>query len=191
MRLDVYVPSVQVMDWGMDLAVGSRIGIDLIGHPGSTSGSGFSALDAYIADTGATALRRIGLAEYAFSGQIRKIQSIEDYAGKGYVYREVLVDCGVPLIYVTLGFPGFSPLDLDELSNHELSVGRYLSGLAMLEGLNSVRDPQLIDEGVSGWIRSIGVVEVAPTTARFGESREVQTIDTRNHRFPLVLGLEL
>lgn len=192
MLLHAYVDRLQLGAVGHPpLSVGATIQVTLVGNRGSTVGSTLRSLDCYIADEGRKALVRTGIAEYAFSGEILVARSKK--LGKGLVYREALLDCGIPLIFAEHYSPGNVPRDLVHPSNKELSPGRYLSGLMLLHAhvVWSFRDPPLIKHHIEASIRSLSIVELTPSAETLAGLREQQTIDSASAILPAVVGIEM
>lgn len=189
--LSVYVDSVQVGAFGYPpIEIGREIDLTLVGNPGSTMGVEVPSLCSFVADKGKKALIRIGLAEYAFSGLILEVRY---QTRSGFTYREALVDCGFPLVFVTHGIPGIHPLDLDDPTKGEVSRGRYLSGLMFLSGQISFRssDPPLIKAELKSRVKAISVIDLRPDSMTLGGLKEVESLDSATASLPALLGVEV
>jgi len=190
--LHVYVDTFQLGDWGSSpLHIGMDIPLTLVGNPGSTLGVGAAPLNCYLSNRGKVRLVRTGLAEYAFCGRIIEVKRDEPM-GK-LVYQEVLIDCGVPIIFATDGYPGFVPiLDLDDPGNKESSPGRYLSGLMLLDAhISYRREPVLIEQEVRARLTSLATVDLLPDAKTLAGLLEMQSVDSLSAKLPLIMGIEV
>jgi len=192
--LDVYVSVLQVQDFGYVLGEGAEVKLTLLGTPGSTLGIEIPALDTFMADSGRKVLARTGLAEYAFSGEIVKTEARRGagrHAGFDIVYRETLLDCGLPIIYATEGIPTISPDDVDDPGNREFKPRRYLSGLMSLQALISFREPELISAEIKAKVLSVGTIEIFPSSGEVGKVTVQRSIDTKRSHKPLLMKIEI
>lgn len=194
MHLDVYISVLQVQDFGQELIVGHAISLELVGNPGNTLGVSVPALDTFMADEGKKQLLRTGIAEYAFSGEIRQTVSQQmpgNIVGQEIFYVETLLDCGLPIVFVTQGISTISPDDFDRRGNREFIVGRYLSGLMSLRGHISFREPALISAEIQAKIVSISVIDLAPKAVRVSATEEHHSVDPRGIYLPIVLRIDV
>lgn len=190
MRIDVYVSSLQIEDFGKPLHVGERISCELIGYWGGALGQEVQSLPSYQSREGSKLLRRTGLVEYAFCGEIRSVQTLQDYGGPGLAYQETLTDCGLPIILVSHGLVAVSAWNLDDPTHSEISVGRYLSGLTLLDARISFRYPHLIACPLQVEITSISALDLFPSSRALGGVRPWDSTEAEGVTRPLILGLE-
>lgn len=191
MILHGYVDPDQVGAFGSTaLRVGNSISVSLIGYRGGTVDAPIRPMPCYISTSGRKTLTRTGLLEYAFSGQIleskkRKwIGSIE--------YREVLLDCGLRIIFAEyFGRATGAIEDLEQPANREFTKGRYLSGLMLLCAhiVWSFRDPPLLRHVQEAHIVSIEEIDLSPNTLSLGKLNSIKSVAPQSSP-PLILGLE-
>jgi hypothetical protein len=191
MFLHIYVGITELGDYGRPIILNDEIELDLVGNPGSTAGIEVFALDTYLANQGVRSLRRTGLAEYAFSGRILDVKSRRHRRIPEIVRREILLDCGIPVIFATQGIEGISPLDVDQPTNKQPTIGRFLSGLMILQGSWSIREPPLVSAPVRAKIASLAVVDLFPRAEPPGRVLEREAVETRDTMLPIIMGIEV
>lgn len=193
MLLQVYVSHVQIAAFGYPaLSVNAEIPLSLVGSPGSTLGAEVLALDCFSATDGRRTMTRTGLAEYAFQGRVLEVRERQD-EGK-IVYQEVLLDCGVPIVFATHGYRGFIPIfDITNPSNKETQPGRFLSGLLLLSAhiSPSFRDPVLIKREIKARVKSIMLIDLLPNSVSLAASIERQSLDSASAQLPVILEIEV
>ncbi|MGQ0569910.1 MAG: hypothetical protein ACT4P5_10330, partial [Armatimonadota bacterium] len=109
----------------------------------------------------------------------------------GLVYREALIDCGIPIVFATHGSLGIAPYDLASPSNHELVRGRYLSGLMLLKAIISYRDPVLVKQELKAEIVSIEVANLLPNAETLARLSKEQAVDPQSAQLPAILEIEV
>lgn len=191
MKIDVFVSSLQVEDFGASISVGDRLPVELIGYWGGALGQEVQSLPSFQGSHGRETLRRIGLVEYAFCGKILACERLANFGADGLTYTEVLVDCGVPVVLVTHGVQNAFALNLDEPKDSGISLGRYLSGLMLLNARISFRYPSLIERELNSIVLSISLLDLSPSSAVLGEAQHVKFVNGRHTKMPVILGLEL
>ncbi len=193
MVLDAYVNPAQVGAFGQpSLSIGSIIALTLVGNRGSTLDPTVGSLDYYLSGPRAKVLKRTGLCEYSFGGEVLKVRSRK--WGDSLEYTEALVDCGIPIIIAehrsrwTIG-----PHSLGQPSDNSLAQGRYLGGLTLLFAhiVWSFRDPPLIDSQLEARVVSISEVDLTPDAVSFGGLRELKSIDYTTAILPVILGIDI
>jgi hypothetical protein len=191
MKLDVYVSSLQVADLRDPLTIGRVIKLELLGFWGGSLGQEFQALQAFQTRAGDKTLRRLGIVEYAFGGQVLEVRSIENFAGPGIRYTEILLDCGVPIVLTTIGSVGPWAENTEDKTVRGVTVERFLSGLMLLDGRISFRYPQLITRELEAKVTGIRTLDLVGHSGEIAGLRESDRIPPSKSGMPLVLSVEV
>jgi len=168
MRLRVFVDETQLGDRGL-LTVGDVLESDLRGFP-----VGYLA---FPIPRGTKVLRRTGVFEYLFGGEIRQVRSETIPDHPGHVWQQVLLDCGLPM---TIHHIGWGPLplrgDLDAPKEvTSTSVGAYIGGVVVLMADISFFSPRRLAPGVDAKVIGVEVMRVKEGAVIEAES--VRSID--------------
>lgn len=173
MTLEVYLERIQVEDFGDPLLIGDLVEVELLGNPGGHS-TAIPPLPAFQPRLSNKSLRKIGIAEYAFSGKILQVETLTDFGGEGTVYQEVLVDCGIPVIITSSDGSGFFGAIPRPGSN--LTAGAHLRGLMLLRARLSFRYPALIERPLKAKVVSLSALDFSSSNTDFS-LRELGGID--------------
>jgi len=191
LRLRLLVSALQAEDLGTTIAIGDRIPIEVLGFWGGALGQEVQSLPAFYSSTpGNKSLRSIGIAEYAFSGEVIERKSLEDYGAPGVRYQELLVDCGVPLILVTRGTSPIQALNVDTRTLGEPKTGHHVTGLAILDARIAFRYPTLIEREISAAVVGLEELNLLPRSEAFGETRPCHSSADRDKGMPFIITVE-
>lgn len=191
MLIEAYVEGFQAGEIGRPIRVGDVLLLSILASPGSALGPETPLFDAYVTPRGKRALKKVGLAEYVFSGRVEAVTCRAATFWESIIYREVLVDCGIPVLFVTHGVEASVPFNLRNPQSREIIEGDYLGGLASFHASMGLIRP-VIGRSVRAKTTKILRIDLNPSSPGFGSLTEVEatTGDSSPYQ-PLVLEIDI
>ena len=168
MKLSVFVDETQMGDRGL-LSVGDALEADLRSLP-----VGYLT---FHLPKGTKMLQRTGMFEYLFGGEIRQVRSDAIPDHPGHVWQQVLLDCGLPMTIVHIGWGPLRVRGGLEAAKEitPSSIGTYIGGAIILTAEISFFSPRRLAPGVEAKVCTIEIVRAKEGTVI--EPERVQSIN--------------
>lgn len=153
----------------VSLRIGERLEVNIRGFP-------IEGMTAFV-PPGPSLLRRTGILEYAFSGEVEATQSEPVGRRSGQVWNQLLLRCGLP---VTLNY--FGPLASEselarDVSGRGAEVGSYLAGMMVAKAEISFVHPSGLIRIFGAKLERIAIVKVGAHDGVSVEHFQADTLD--------------